>query len=131
MARDAVGFSATIQSEVGLSVTLNTTTDKIVGNDQTCRLAKAIMLEVIRAANANGCSIKESFADSMIDLTKGMIPYAPSMKVDYDNHRELEIEYIYSRPIIYGRKAGVEMPETMKLEKQLLEMNEQNLKQSD
>jgi 2-dehydropantoate 2-reductase len=107
----------------GLSVVLNKTTDKIVADEQSCLLSKEIMLEVIQAANANGTSIEDSFADKMVDLTRKMIPYAPSMKLDYDNRRPLEIEYIYSRAISLGKKAGVDMPKTSQLEKDLIRMD--------
>ena len=103
----------------GLSVVLNTTCDKIVGNSDTCDLSKAIMLEIIAAAGANGCTIDATFADKMIELTKNMVPYAPSMKVDFDNNRELEVEFIYSRPVRYGTAKGIKMPKTSELEAKL------------
>lgn len=106
----------------GLSVVLNTTTDKLLENETTCKLVHTLMLEVIRGANAIGkgkFEIKESSADKMIQLTKNMTPYAPSMKLDFDNKRELELEYIYNKPISAASKAGYEMKYTQMLMLQL------------
>lgn len=103
----------------GMTVVLNTTTDRIMANESTRELSKELMLEVIRGANACGMPLKESLAQQMIDMTIKMKPYAPSMKLDFDNRRPMEIEYIYSKPIEAARKAGFEMHKISMLEKQL------------
>jgi 2-dehydropantoate 2-reductase len=103
----------------GMTVVLNTTTDKLMSCDQTRELSKELMLEVIRGANACGVALKESFAGQMIDMTVKMRPYAPSMKLDYDNRRPMEIGYIYSRPVEVAREAGFEMHKVSMLEMQL------------
>jgi 2-dehydropantoate 2-reductase len=41
------------------------------------------------------------------------------MKLDFDNGRPMEIEYLYSRPIAEARKAGFEMPKLAMLEAEL------------
>lgn len=93
----------------GLSVILNTTTDQLVGNPETVQLSKEIMLEVIAGANACGSPLPESFADEMIAYTQSMRPYAPSMKLDFDQGRPLEIRYIYENPVLAARAAGYDM----------------------
>ena len=103
----------------GMTVVLNTTTDRLMTNDQTRELSKELMLEVIHGANACGVPLKESLAQQMIDMTITMKPYAPSMKLDYDHRRAMEIEYIYSKPLETARKAGFEMNKVSMLEKQL------------
>lgn len=103
----------------GMTVVLNTTTDRLMSNDQTRELSKELMLEVIRGANACGVPLKESLAQQMIDMTIKMKPYAPSMKLDYDHRRAMEIEYIYSKPLETAGKAGFEMCKVAMLEKQL------------
>lgn len=112
----------------GMTVVLNTTTDKLMKNSETLVLLYDIMLEVIDGANALGCSIDKSFADTMIDMTRQMAPYAPSMKLDYDYRRQLEIYYIYTRPLEEAYKAGYEMPRISMLEKQLRFIESQYLK---
>lgn len=106
----------------GMTVVLNTTTDMLMKNSSSRELLYSLMLEVIRAANTAGngnFTIPESFADAMMQTTDLMAPYSPSMKLDFDNKRALEIEYIYTRPIIYARNAGYEMPGVSMLEKEL------------
>jgi 2-dehydropantoate 2-reductase len=56
----------------------------------------------------------------MLESTKAMKPYAPSMKVDYDNKRKLEIDAIYTKPIEHARANGFVMPKVEMLEKQLV-----------
>lgn len=103
----------------GMTVVLNTTTDLLMANEQTRELSKELMLEVIHGANACGVPLKESLAQQMIDMTIKMKPYAPSMKLDYDHHRAMEIEYIYSKPIQTALEAGFVMHKVSMLEKQL------------
>jgi len=103
----------------GMTVVLNTTTDRLMDNESARELLKELMLEVIHGANACGVPLKESLAQQMIDMTIKMNPYAPSMKMDFDHHRAMEIEYIYSKPIETARKAGFEMHKISMLEKQL------------
>lgn len=103
----------------GMTVVLNTTTDKLVKNDDTRALIYDLMLEVMHGANHCGAAIGEDFARKMLEMTLTMTPYAPSMKLDYDHHRELEIGYIYSRPIEAALAAGYDMRKVKMLEQQL------------
>ena len=103
----------------GMTVVLNTTTDRLMANENTRELSRELMLEVIHGANQCGVPLKESLAQQMIDMTIKMKPYAPSMKLDYDHRRPMEIEYIYSRPVQTAHKAGFEMHKVAMLEKQL------------
>lgn len=98
----------------GLSVVLNTTTDRITQNPDTYRLAIDLMREVTLASQACGVSkpLFESDINKMMEMTLKMPPYAPSMKLDYDYHRPLEIKYIYHRPIEIARQHGFEMTKT-------------------
>ena len=41
------------------------------------------------------------------------------MKLDFDFKRPMEIEYLYSRPIVLAREAGFEMGKLAMLEQQL------------
>ena len=104
----------------GMTVALNTTTNRLLSCDATRRLIYDQMLEVIGAANALGVkNIDPSFADKMIANTVKMPPYSPSMKLDYDFRRPMEIEYLYSRPIAEAKAAGFAMPKLEMLEAEL------------
>jgi 2-dehydropantoate 2-reductase len=52
-------------------------------------------------------------------MTKAMTPYKPSMKLDADFHRPMEIDYLYTRPIQEAKKAGCPMPKLEMLEQEL------------
>jgi len=103
----------------GLTVVLNTTTDRMMKTESTKNLASEIMHEVIDAAGYCGYSIDRSVAGDMISMTKAMTPYAPSMKLDFDNNRPMEIQAIYTNPIQTAQKAGYEMKKVSMLEQQL------------
>ena len=95
----------------GLTVALNTTTDRIVNHAEASRLSEELMREVILASQA--CRVRfpiqEDAIETMMETTRQMTPYAPSMKLDYDFHREMEIHYIYERPIAIAHQHGFEM----------------------
>ena len=104
----------------GMTVALNTSTDKLLSTPATRRLIYDQMMEVVGAAQALGVStLTSAFADQMIATTDRMVPYSPSMKLDFDNGRPMEIEYLYSRPIAEARKAGFDMPKLAMLEAEL------------
>ena len=94
----------------GLSVALNSTTDILLEKyEEKCRV---IMNEVGKAAESQGIIIPESFINGLIPFTREMGSYSPSMKLDFENYRPMELEYIYERPIAAAKNSGIEMPET-------------------
>ena len=104
----------------GMTVALNTSTDKLLKNPATRQLIYDQMMEVIGAANALGVeALTSEFADKMMQMTDDMVPYSPSMKLDYDYHRPMEIPYLYTRPIAEAKKVGFEMPKLAMLEAEL------------
>lgn len=104
----------------GMTVVMDAQTDKLLQNPSTMALIRRQMLEVIGAARASGVQdIDESFADRMIQNTLEMVPYSPSMKLDHDFHRPMEIDYLYTRAIAEAHKVGFAMPCLEMLEAQL------------
>ena len=104
----------------GMTVALNTTTNRLLSCESTHRLIYDQMLEVIGAAQALGVkNLDTRFADKMIANTIKMPPYSPSMKLDFDFHRPMEINYLYTRPIAEARAAGFAMPKLEMLEAEL------------
>lgn len=109
----------------GMTVALNTRTDLLLKNPATRQLIRDLMMEVINAARHLGVkNIDETFADKMIHTTDVMTPYSPSMKLDFDFHRKMEIKYLYSRPIEIARQAGFEMSKLSMLEAELKFLSE-------
>jgi len=104
----------------GITVVLNTSTDNLMNNKETRKLIRNLMEEVVAGAAACGEHIESEFIEKMLTMTDNMRPYAPSMKLDYDNHREMEIRAIYSNPIRVAKSAGYDMRKTEMLEQELL-----------
>lgn len=104
----------------GLTVALATQTNRLLSDPATLALVQAIMMEVVGAARALGVNgVDESFVDKMLRNTLAMPAYSPSMKLDYDNRRPMEIHYLYTRPIEEAARAGFAMPRAQMLEAEL------------
>ena len=104
----------------GMTVVLKTQTNLLLQNPATRQLIYEQMMEVIGAAQHLGVkNLDESFAQKMLEMTDAMTPYSPSMRLDYDFHRPMEIHYLYTRPIQIAREAGYAMPKLEMLEAEL------------
>jgi 2-dehydropantoate 2-reductase len=112
----------------GLCVALNTTTEQLMNHSDSYELVRGLMTEVINAAASCGVKIRDGFMDEMLNSTKKMKPYAPSMKLDFDYKRPLEIEAIYSAPISEAGRYGFAMPKVAMLEQQLKFIQDNYLK---
>ena len=96
------GLCALVQQPVNL----------LLARDASRKLVREIMLEVIAAANAQGLAtpIAEGYADSMLEFTDAMGEYRPSMQIDREEGRPLEIGAIFRTPLAHGARQGVAMP---------------------
>ena len=104
----------------GMTVALHAQTDELLKHPDTRKLIREQMMEVVGAAKALGVSgVDEAFVEKMIKMTDEMTPYSPSMRLDYDFHRRMEIYYLYTRPIEIAREAGFRMPKLEMLEAEL------------
>ena len=104
----------------GMTVALNTRTDLLLKNPSTRQLIRDLMMEVVEASRTLGITgVDEAFVEKMIDMTDNMTPYSPSMKLDFDFHRPMEIHYLYTRPIEIAREAGYRMRKLEMLEAEL------------
>lgn len=112
----------------GMTVALETQTDRLLKNPSTRQLIREQMLEVISIAQHLGVKgLDETFADKMIETTDAMTPYSPSMRLDYDYRRPMEIDYLYSRPIAMAHEAGLRVPRLEMLESELRFIEAQRL----
>jgi 2-dehydropantoate 2-reductase len=104
----------------GMTVALKTQTDLLLKNPDTRKLIYDQMMEVIGAAQHLGVKhLDATFADKMMAMTDSMVPYSPSMRLDYDFGRRMEIYYLYTRPLAIAREAGFAMPKLEMLEAEL------------
>ena len=112
----------------GMTVALNTRTDLLLGFAPTRQLIYEQMLEVIHAAQQLGVgNIDDTFAEQMLTTTDQMTPYSPSMKLDFDFHRPMEIHYLYSRPLAIAADHGIAMPKLAMLEAELRFIEQNNV----
>lgn len=103
----------------GLTVVLNAATDTLTNNPDSRKLVIDLMNEVVSAGRTCGAKISDSFIDKMIAMTEKMTPYSPSMKLDYDARRPMEIQTMFTNPIAIAKSQGFEMRKTEMLEQQL------------
>lgn len=71
---------------------------------------EVLMDEVIAGAALCGCPLPEHFRDRMMRDTDAMAPYEPSMKLDRDARRPMELKGIYGRPLEEIAGAGGKAP---------------------
>lgn len=110
----------------GMTVALQCQTKDLMTNASSRQLIWEQMLEVCRAATALGVKgVDEPFARKMMQMTDDMVPYSPSMRLDWDYHRPMEIHYLYTRPLQLARVAGCPMPRLEMLEAELRFMEAQ------
>lgn len=110
----------------GLSVVLDAGTDELVADPSARSLVADLMEEVVATSVACGHPVGDGFSGSMLAATESMIPYAPSMKADYDARRPLEIDAIYTAPVVAAHAAGRAVPHIEALERQLRFLDARN-----
>jgi 2-dehydropantoate 2-reductase len=118
----------------GLSVVLNATTDQMMADEFTRSLSEQLMQEVVAGATAcvqltdpgSDRAVPWQFIQTMLDYTAKMKPYRTSMKIDYDEHRPLEVEAIFGSPLRMAKQAGLELPKIEVLYQQLKFLDAQN-----
>lgn len=95
----------------GLCALLLQPVTSLLAHEATRTLVRELMLEVIAAANVQGLlsPIPESFADNMLEFTDAMGEYRPSMQIDREEGRPLEIGAIFTTPLAYGMQKGINM----------------------
>lgn len=114
----------------GLSVVLNAATDEMMKDEHIRALAEHLMQEVrigfAACVGEGDRTLSPAFIEKMLDYTAKMKPYRTSMKIDYDEHRPLEVEAIFGNPLRMAQQAGVELPRTQMLYQQLKFLDLQN-----
>jgi 2-dehydropantoate 2-reductase len=103
----------------GLSVILNATTTELMADTNTRQLIENLMGEVVAGANSSARIIPQNFVQLMLDYTINMKPYRTSMKIDYDEHRPLEVEAIFGNLLRTAKTNGVDLPQINCLYRQL------------
>lgn len=103
----------------GLSVILNSSTNKIMKHPASRALAESIIREVRQTACDCGHSIEPEFVQYMMDHTDEMVPYDSSMRLDFLAGRPIEVESIYGNALRSADRANVDAPILRTLYRQL------------
>jgi 2-dehydropantoate 2-reductase len=84
----------------------------------------------VAGALACGRQIDDNFVRKMLDMTVAMKPYRASLKVDFDDHRPMEVEAIYGNPVRAAQQAGAAMPlvETLYRQLKFLDMRNRGMR---
>lgn len=111
----------------GVTVLLNARCDQLIANPASRQLVYDLMLEGVHAAQACGVNLPDEYADQLLSSTSQTV-FATSMKYDYDHHLAMEIEYLYTRPILEAERNGCAVPKLKMLEQQLRYLDSINLR---
>lgn len=99
----------------GLCALLGCTTSDLLACQGLTADIRQIMHEVIRAANSQDLHEPISapaYIEQMLTMTAAMDHYKPSMLVDRENGRPLELEAIYGEALRRAEQQGMAMPRT-------------------
>lgn len=103
----------------GVSVVLDATTDQLMADNAALALVRDIMEEVRAGAESHDYPLDTGFIETMLATTAKMVAYSPSMKLDFQARRPLEIDAIYWRPIRAAARRGLSMPKAETIARQL------------
>ena len=87
---------------------------------------RALMAEVILAANALGFEIEDEYAEVQMKRTYPMGPYRPSSMIDFVEGREVEVEAIWGEPLRRAQQAGVSVPLIEELYETICSLNQRS-----
>ena len=94
----------------GLGALLDATTEDLLASAEGSDLVRAIMLETIAAATADGVVLPREIADQQIAATRKMGAYRTSTQIDRQTDKAMEIETIFGRPLAVARRGNLPAP---------------------
>ncbi len=97
----------------GLAALLNQDTAQLLAHPGVKDLVRTLILEIVAGANAQHLQRPidgPQFSSNLISYTEKLTPYRPSMLVDRDAGRVMEIEAILGVPLQQAEARGVAMP---------------------
>jgi 2-dehydropantoate 2-reductase len=103
----------------GLSVVLDASTKQLINDPDAVQLVETMIDEVHHAATGNGVHVDPSVKLLTVEVTRKMVPYDSSMRLDYLNRRPMEVEAIFGNPLKVARRFNLKMPTVTMLYQQL------------
>jgi len=105
-------------------------TTQLLASTETKTLIKAVMKEVLTIAWALDYELSNELIEQNIQLTNKMKPYKPSMCLDMENNRPLEVEAILGNTLKLAKKNGISTPHLTTLYALLQQINDKNINKS-
>jgi 2-dehydropantoate 2-reductase len=93
-----------------LSVMYQKTTAELLEDPDIRYKIEEIMKEVVMLARLDGCELDDDVIRQNIEDTQKMAPYKPSMLVDYEHKRPMEIDAILGHAVEFARQKKVAVP---------------------
>jgi 2-dehydropantoate 2-reductase len=93
-----------------VSVLTRSNTAQIMNDPDSEKLIHGIMEEICLIAEAAGWKQRDGIVDEMLAYTRQFRPYKPSMLVDYEQGRKMEIEAIIGNPLRTAQHYGINVP---------------------
>jgi 2-dehydropantoate 2-reductase len=108
----AAGYEAVRSGRVENSAPLGPclTTDRLLADAQWAALVRALMTEVVAAAEKIGFELAPDVVQVNVDRTTSMGPYKPSTVLDFERGFPLETESIFFEPYRRAQAAGYPTP---------------------
>jgi 2-dehydropantoate 2-reductase len=111
----------------GLSVVLDASTKELMDHPDSLGLVETIIEEVYHAALALGVPVTSEMAHKTVEVTRKMVPYDASMRLDYRYQRPMEVEAIFGNPLRAAAAVHAPMPAVQMLYRQLKFLDARNL----
>jgi len=102
-----------------LTALLGRTPTELLADPDGSALIRSVIDEVVAAAAALGHPVSDGYVDGLLSITRLFPPYRTSMGLDVAAGRPTEVEVIVGRPVAHGTAAGVAMPVSTTLLRQL------------
>jgi 2-dehydropantoate 2-reductase len=110
----------------GLSVVLDASTKELIDDPDSLSLVETIIDEVFRAAVTLGVPVTDEMARKTVEVTRKMVPYDASMRLDYRYRRPMEVEAIFGNPLRAATSVHATMPSVQTLYRQLKFLDARN-----
>jgi 2-dehydropantoate 2-reductase len=94
----------------GLGALLDATTDQLLASEEGTDLVRAIMMETIAAAAADGVALPPGMPDQLIATTREMGAYRTSTQIDRQTGKAMEIDAIFGRPLAIAKRGNLAVP---------------------
>ena len=129
----AAGYDAVVSGEWKADAPLQAclTTDRLLGDARWEALVRALMHEVIAAANAQQLNVALEVAEQHVARTRTMGAYRASTLIDFERGQPLELDALFLEPLRRAEKAGVDMPRLSALARVLRQLDDSRLSRGE